>query len=84
MGLFGNSRELQFGTCKPKTSPKRQSEGKLFLSFRGNLGRVALNKVHWRRTSVQGCGSFSLAAGMVSVLLSGQGGPFLPFLKSRR
>ena len=50
MGLFGISRELQFGVCnhgKPCASSHRAREGELFYRGGKAVGRAVINKSLW-------------------------------------
>ena len=90
MGFFGNSKELQFGTCYPwHTTGKsgEQSRGTFFYRREGGLGGAVITKrAHWRKLGVGSvvafhwlsCGNLSMAG-----LLPGQEKFFL-FLLDRK
>lgn len=86
MSLSRYSRGLQFGTCNlwGTTGNFKELKGRsAFIRFLEETGKGCFNQRSLRRTRVQGCGSFSLAAAVVRALLLGQGGILL-FLKHRR
>lgn len=65
MGLFRNSRELEFRTSKPLQKPglTNKGEGKMLLCREKKKGswKVLFGmKVHWRKMRVQGGDDFSL------------------------
>ena len=86
MGLFGKSRELQFGTGKLWWIIGKSEETKgrpAFIRFQGKLGSVVLSKSSLEKNTSWRFGGFLLAArGRKRVVV--EAGRDLPFLKSRR
>ena len=90
MGFFGNSKELQFGTCYPwQTTGKSGEQSRVTFFYRGERGlggAVITKRAHWRKLGVGSvvafhwlsCGNLSMAG-----LLLGQEKFFLFLLDEK-
>lgn len=74
MGFFGNSKELQFGTCYPwQTTGKSGEQSRVTFFYRGEGGlggAVITKRAHWRKLGVRSVVAFHwLSCGNLSVEL---------------
>lgn len=56
MGLFRNSRELQFGTCKLRQNHRqiqRRKRETLFYKAKGKLEGAVINRIYCRKLGVR-------------------------------
>lgn len=47
MGLFRNSKELQFRTCQLGKTIGKPNKGEELYGEKGGTGEAVLNEVHW-------------------------------------